>query len=59
MVKIKEQSGFVGEGVKFERTRRITGYLSSTSRFNNAKLAELQQRRVHGGLQGVCHNKYA
>ena len=52
MAKIKEQSGIVGQGVPFERTRRITGYLSSVSRFNNAKRAELQQRRVHGGLRG-------
>ena len=31
----------VGEGVKFERIRRITGYLvGTTDRFNDAKRAE-------------------
>ena len=31
----------VGEGVKFERIRRVTGYLSGdVSRFNNGKRAE-------------------
>lgn len=29
------------------RVRRITGYLSTTDRFNDAKLAELRDRRVH------------
>lgn len=49
MAKIKEQSGFVGEGVKFERTRRITGYLvGSLERFNNAKRQEEKDRVKHG-----------
>ena len=31
-------NGIVGEGVKFERIRRVTGYLVGTlDRFNNAK----------------------
>ena len=35
----------VGEGVKFERIRRITGYLVGTvDRFNNAKRAEVEDR---------------
>ena len=35
----------VGEGVKFERIRRITGYLVGTvDRFNNAKRAEVKDR---------------
>ena len=35
----------VGEGVKFERIRRITGYLVGTvDRFNNAKRAEVRDR---------------
>lgn len=34
----------LGEGVKFERIRRITGYLTPTNRFNNAKYSELQDR---------------
>jgi len=38
----------VGEGVKFERIRRITGYLvGTTDRFNNAKRAEESQRVKH------------
>jgi len=33
-------SGIIGEGVRFERIRRITGYLVGTmERFNNAKRA--------------------
>ena len=40
----------VGEGVKFERIRRITGYLVGTlDRFNNAKLAEVKDRVKHCG----------
>ena len=39
----------VGEGVKFERIRRITGYLVGTlDRFNNAKKAEVADRVCHG-----------
>lgn len=35
----------VGEGVGFERIRRITGYLVGTlDRFNDAKLAEVNDR---------------
>ena len=38
----------VGEGVKFERIRRVTGYLSGTvDRFNNAKRAEEKDRVKH------------
>ena len=38
----------VGEGVKFERIRRITGYLVGTlDRFNNAKKAEVTDRVTH------------
>ena len=38
----------VGEGIKFERIRRITGYLvGTTDRWNNAKLAELNDRVIH------------
>jgi len=38
----------VGAGVGFDRVRRITGYLVGTvNRFNNAKRAELQDRRAH------------
>ena len=39
----------VGEGVGFERIRRITGYLVGTvDRFNNAKRAEVRDRVKHG-----------
>lgn len=38
-----------GKGVKFERTRRITGYLvGTTDRFNNAKRQEEKERVKHG-----------
>ena len=38
----------VGEGVKFERIRRITGYLVGTvDRFNDAKRAEVEDRVKH------------
>jgi len=38
----------VGEGVPFERIRRITGYLVGTlDRFNNAKRKEEQDRVKH------------
>lgn len=38
-----------GEGVLFERVRRITGYLVGTlDRFNNAKCAEERDRVKHG-----------
>ena len=39
----------LGEDVKFERIRRITGYLvGTTDRFNNAKQAEEKDRVKHG-----------
>ena len=39
----------IGEGVKFDRIRRITGYLVCTlDRFNNAKKAEVTDRVTHG-----------
>lgn len=38
----------VGKGIKFERIRRITGYLVGTlERFNNAKKAEVKDRVKH------------
>lgn len=36
-----------GEGVGFQRVRRITGYLSEVSAFNNGKRAELSDRVKH------------
>lgn len=44
----------VGEGVKFERIRRITGYLvGTTDRFNDAKQHEEHDRMKHG-MQPEC-----
>ena len=41
-------NGRVGEGVRFERIRRITGYLVGTvERFNDAKRAEVRDRVKH------------
>ena len=38
----------VGQGVKFERIRRITGYLVGTiDRWNNGKAAEERDRVKH------------
>ena len=38
----------IGKGVKFERIRRITGYLvGSMTRFNDAKRAEEKDRVKH------------
>ena len=42
----------VGEGVSFERIRRITGYLVGTlDRFNNAKKSEVSDRVTHAGIK--------
>lgn len=39
----------IGQGVGFERTARITGYLvGSLERFNNAKRKEESDRVKHG-----------
>lgn len=40
--------GLIGTGVKFERIRRVTGYLVGTlDRFNDAKKAEVRDRVKH------------
>ena len=45
----KKESKILGQGVKFERIRRITGYLvGTTDRFNNAKQHEEKDRVKHG-----------
>lgn len=50
----------VGEGVKFERIRRVTGYLSGDiSRFNNGKRAEEKDRVKHTGIKEVTKEKMA
>jgi hypothetical protein len=48
-----------GEGVKFERIRRITGYLVGTlDRFNNAKRAEERDRVKHiTGVENESNKK--
>ncbi len=44
----KKEKVMVGEGVGFERIRRITGYLVGTlDRFNDAKYAEVTDRVKH------------
>ncbi len=48
MTKLKNTNGFVGKGVKFERIRRVTGYLTGTlDRWNDAKQAEEKDRVKH------------
>ena len=58
-MKIEEtkETKMVGEGVGFERIRRITGYLVGTvDRFNNGKRAE-EHDRVKHGLEGIVNKK--
>lgn len=44
-----EQNKKLGEGVGFERIRRITGYLVGTmDKWNDAKKAEERDRVKHG-----------
>ena len=47
--KVKNVNGMVGEGVNFERIRRITGYLTGDvrGRWNLAKQCELADRIPH------------
>lgn len=46
------KDGLVGTGVRFDRIRRVTGYLVGTlDRFNNAKRAEVLDRVTHMHLQ--------
>ena len=46
---VKSTSEKLGQGVGFERIRRITGYLVGTlDRFNDAKRAEVEDRVKHG-----------
>ena len=59
VIKMKEekQEKLVGEGVGFDRIRRITGYLvGSVDRFNNGKRAE-ERDRVKHGTEGLLSNK--
>ena len=52
-----ENEKTVGEGVGFERIRRITGYLVGTvDRFNNGKKAE-ERDRVKHSKEGLMDTK--
>lgn len=44
----------IGTGVKFERIRRITGYLVGTlDRFNDGKRAEERDRVKHADMRKI------
>lgn len=46
------EQAMAGTGVKFERIRRITGYLVGTlDRFNNGKRAEEHDRVKHCNME--------
>lgn len=46
--RLHSKNGVIGEGVKFERIRRVTGYLVGTlDRFNDGKRAEERDRVKH------------
>ena len=46
--RLRPHNGLIGEGIKFQRIRRVTGYLVGTlDRFNNAKRAEEHDRVKH------------
>ena len=43
-----QQRKYLGEGVRFDRIRRVTGYLNPDARqWNDGKQAELAQRVKH------------
>lgn len=47
-LRVDPKTGLVGEGVRFQRIRRITGYLvGDLDRFNNAKRVEEHDRVKH------------
>ena len=55
---MKNNDKLPGQGVRFERIRRITGYLvGSLNRFNNAKRAEVDDRVIHVGSQKLSARK--
>lgn len=48
VTRLKAENGVVGKGVKFDRIRRVTGYLVGTlDRFNDAKRDEERNRVKH------------
>lgn len=56
-MKDEKQEKLVGEGVGFDRIRRITGYLVGTvDRFNNGKRAE-ERDRVKHSTEGLLDKK--
>lgn len=47
----------MGEGIKFERIRRITGYLvGDISRMNHAKQEEVRERTKHTTKENKIQN---
>lgn len=47
----------IGEGIGFERIRRVTGYLSGdVKHFNNGKRAEEKDRVKHSGVKDVLNS---
>ena len=52
-VEMQRKEKLIGEGVSFERIRRITGYLvGGLDRFNDAKRAEERDRVKHTDMRG-------
>ena len=50
-----QKQSTVGKDVRFERIRRITGYLVGTmDKWNDAKKAEERDRVKHGLTNGCC-----
>lgn len=44
----EEQAHYLGKGQRFDRIRRVTGYLNPDARqWNDAKQAELAMRKKH------------
>jgi anaerobic ribonucleoside-triphosphate reductase len=53
-IDIETGDKIVGKGIRFERIRRITGYLVGTmNRWNNAKRAEERDRVKHVSVRQV------
>lgn len=47
-----DANGIIGQGVRFERIRRITGYLvGGLDRFNDGKAAEERDRVKHADMR--------
>lgn len=53
-LRVNPDTGLVGEGVRFQRVRRVTGYLvGDLSRFNDGKRAEEHDRVKHMHVGGI------